>query len=324
MSLKLSIIIPCFNCQETLHEAVDSCYTQGFVPEEFEVVMVNDGSTDQTAVVMAEIAAKYSNVKLVSHNKNQGGGAARNTAVANSMSEVIFCLDSDDLLPPNTLNKMLAYLEEKKCDAVVFNTSINFIGSDLNNISHTVTMAKPGEKIIFTDLFQTPKAMCGLYQVFMFTKKAFYQTSGYPTEHSFDTQGFAWRFLAAGLVVYTCPGATYLLRVQFKESYYLREYNNGKNNFNWQLIFLEHNHLFSDQTQHFIKDFNCQDFTRDIFSELIAQPNILRDNYQDLIGQPQTRDTVFVQTKKPVARNSLFGFYLRSKKRVFNFFTHLS
>lgn len=315
---KLSIIIPCFNCEITLQEAVDSCFLQGFSVDEFEIVMVDDKSTDKTFEVMESLARKHNNIRLYQHKKNLGGGAARNTAVKKTNSEFIFCLDSDDLLPPNTLNGMLVYLKEKKSDAVTFNTSINFISNNVENISHTVTMAKPGEQIVFTDLFQTPEAMCSLYQVFMLTKDAFKKAGGYPTEHSFDTQGFAWRFISSGLVAYTCPNSTYLLRVQFKESYYLREYNNGKSNFNWQRIFLEHFQFFSDETQTFIKNFDCQDFTRDIFSETMDMPKYLRNNYQELIGKPVTHDKVFISTKKPLGRNSLCGYYLRIKKRIFN------
>jgi glycosyltransferase involved in cell wall biosynthesis len=315
---KLSIIIPCYNSSETLREAVASCYLQGFTVDEFEIILVDDASKDTTKELMGELASEYKNIRLFFHDQNQGGGATRNTAAREALASVIFCLDSDDLLPRDTLDKMFAYLQEKNCDAVCFHHSINFIGSDITNVSHGVTMVNPGEKIVFTDLFQTPEKMCALYQVFMITKSAFALSRGYPTTHGFDTQGFAWRFLAKNLVAYTCPDTTYLLRVQFKESYYLREYNSGKTNFNWQAIFIEHLHLFTDQTQEFILNFDCQDFTRDIFAELQLQDKILRDDYKDLLGKTQTRDTVSIQTKKPLARNSLFGFYLRVKNRLSN------
>lgn len=316
---KLSIIIPCYNSSETLREAVASCYLQGFTEDEFEIILVDDASKDTTKEVMEGLASEYKNIRLFFHDQNQGGGATRNTAAKEALASVIFCLDSDDLLPPNTLDKMFAYLQEKNCDAVCFHHSINFIGSDTTNISHVVSMANPGQRIVFEDLFQSPKKMCALYQVFMITKSAFTLSGGYPTTHGFDTQGFAWRFMAADLVAYTCPDTTYLLRVQFKESYYLREYNSGRANFNWQAIFLEHLELFTDETKKFIQNFDCQDFTKNIFYDLLLQNKILRDDYKDLLGKTQTRDTVSIQTKKPLARNSLFGFYLRIKKRISKF-----
>jgi glycosyltransferase involved in cell wall biosynthesis len=316
MRPKVSIIIPCYNCEDTLQEAVVSCYSQDLSDTDFEIVLVDDCSKDHTREKMTELAAKYPNIRLFFHDENKGGGATRNTAVENSLSDVIFCLDSDDLLPPRTLAKMLSFLTEKQCDGVCFHHSINFRGTDTTDISHIVTMARPGEKIVFTDLFQRDGQMCGLYQVFMITKDAFWKAGGYPNNHGFDTQGFAWRFLASGLTAYTCPEATYLLRVQFKESYYLREYNDGKKNFNWQKIFLEHIDLFDPETQTFIKNFDCQDFTRDIFAELLTQKKVLRDDYTDYLGNLPTYDTVTEHGRKPIKRNSLIGWYLRIKNRI--------
>ena len=319
MNLKLSIVIPCYNCALTLREAINSCYTQGFSETEFEIVMVDDCSSDNTRQLIEQIKDEKTNVKIFFHSQNEGGGAARNTAIANANSDIIFCLDSDDILPPNNLKRMYDYLLEKDCDSVCFHHSINFKGRDINDISHIVDMSNPGLPIEFENLFQTKDSMCGLYQVFMFTKSAFNKTLGYPTTHGFDTQGFAWRFLAAGNTAYTCPDTTYLLRVEFKESYYLREYNQGKNNFNWQNIFLEHIYLFNQETQSFIQNYDCSDFTKDFFSDLISRDKILKDDYKSLIGINQTHDKVFINKQKSYPRNSFYGFYLRLKNKLKRF-----
>ena len=177
-------------------------------------------------------------------------------------------------------------------------------------------MAHPGERITFDDLFQRNNQMCGLYQVFMLTKAAFYKAGQYPTAHGFDTQSFAWRFMTAGLTAYTCPDTTYLLRVHFKQSYYLREYEAGKNNFNWQIILREHIDLFTKETQDFIINFNCSDFTRNIFSELITRPHFLRPNYQELLGTLPLHEYEYTNHQKIIARNSLHGWYLRIKQKL--------
>ena len=85
--LELSIIIPCYNCENTLREAVESCYIQGFREDEFEIVMVNDDSKDATSLVMKELASEHSNIRTHYHDTNQGGGATRNTATKISSSE---------------------------------------------------------------------------------------------------------------------------------------------------------------------------------------------------------------------------------------------
>ncbi len=306
---KLSIIIPCYNCEKTLLEAVESCYKQGFSEDEFEIVMVDDGSDDNTRGIMKEAAIAHNNIRTFFHEINKGGGATRNTATQNANADIIFCLDSDDLLPPNTLKKMHTHLTEKNCDGVGIHKSIKFIGNNTNNISCTHIFNRVNEKIEIEDLLQK-KGLCSLYSTFMFTKKAFKKAGGYPTEHGFDTQGFAWRFLAAGLYAETCPDAAYLHRVQFHESYYLREFNNGKVNFNWQKIFFENIHLFSDDTQRFILSFNCSDFTRDIFSELTSRNAVFTSETD------RKKITITTTEVNPISRNSLRGLWLRIKYRI--------
>ena len=191
--MKISIIIPCYNCAKTLREAVASCYVQKL--DNFEIVMVDDGSADNTKEIMQKLASKHPEIKLFYHDKNKGGGATRNTAVKNSTGEIIFCLDSDDVLPASTLSKMLSFMEEKQCDGVTIHKSIKFSGDNVNNIHHVDVSPYSEEKIQLASLFSKNKEFSPLYVNFMYTKSAFNRTGGYPTSHGYDTQGFAWRFL---------------------------------------------------------------------------------------------------------------------------------
>ena len=65
----VTIIIPCFNCTKTLAAAFESCFTQG-IEGPFEIVMVDDASTDGTKPLMEQLASKHPNVKLGFHEKN--------------------------------------------------------------------------------------------------------------------------------------------------------------------------------------------------------------------------------------------------------------
>src|SRR5512146_1648427 len=105
---KLSIIIPCYNCERTLEAAVDSIYRQeSAIP--FDVTMVDDGSDDRTYERMKMLAAQHRRIRLVRHAANVGGGAARNTAVAHSDGDLIFCLDADDMLGPDFLKNLTRF-----------------------------------------------------------------------------------------------------------------------------------------------------------------------------------------------------------------------
>lgn len=314
MKPELSIIIPCYNCQETLEEAVESCFNQGL--DNLEIVLVDDGSKDATREVMQTLSQRHKEVKLFFHEKNQGGGATRNTAVRNSQSEIIFCLDSDDVLPDFTMKKMLDFLKEKKADGVGISKSIKFIGKDLSNISIVHEFGYAGEMIPLESLLQRNDVFCPLYSTFMFTKRAFEIAGGYPTEHGFDTQGFAWRFLSHGLVAYTCPDTSYLHRVLFKDSYYIREANGGKTNYNWRDIFFEHSSLFDKDTKIFVKSFDCKDFTKDFFTELVKRENVFDSNYRHIVGRQFVKGELSKEKKKYIKRNSIIGFYIRIKARL--------
>jgi glycosyltransferase involved in cell wall biosynthesis len=312
----LSVIIPCYNCAETLTEAVDSIYNQTNLHTPFEVVLVNDASTDTTEKIIQELSEKHPNLRCFSHKTNKGGGATRNTAVEHARGKLIFCLDSDDLLGPETLQKLVDYQNKRQCDGVGISTSIKFKGKNINDIAFTNHFSYVGEKIPFASLLEKDGIYCSLYSTFLITKQAFHQIGGYPTEHGFDTQGIAWRFLAHGLIAYTCPDTIYLHRIQFHRSYYSREADAGKVNYNWQDIFLEHFYLFNEETQEFISSFDCRDFSRNIFEELKNRNYVFKENYQELLGHSHKIDVPAPTERVYIRRNSTYGLYLRIKGRL--------
>ncbi|MDL2283923.1 glycosyltransferase [Oxalobacter sp. OttesenSCG-928-P03] len=222
----LSVIMPCYNCEKTLREAVESCYVQGLLVEEFEVIMVDDGSSDGTRELMVSLGQKYANIKLVFCDQNNGGGAARNTAVTHSKGDVLFCLDSDDILPPQVLQKLYAFLVKEKCDGVLF-AETQFFTSNIKNVKKVIN--KPLDTIVsLEDIYRKDTGF--LTQVnFMYTKRAFQIIEGYPTNHGFDTQTFGLKFIAKGLHAIVCPGTHYFHRQHQKghRSYYEREYERG-------------------------------------------------------------------------------------------------
>lgn len=253
--MKLSIIIPCYNCSETLREAVDSVFRQDL--DDFEIVLVEDCSTDHTREVIKEIKNKYPEIHDFYNEKNLGGGATRNIAVSKTTGEYIFCLDSDDILGDGTLNKMLKLAIEKNCDGVGIHKSIKFNGKNIDDVVRTDIFGFVNGKIPFDALIEkNGNPICSLYSTFMFSRNAFKISGGYPENHGFDTQGFAWRFLMNGLTAYTCEGAVYYHRINFHQSYYIREYRQGKTNLNWIKIFTEFISRFSERTLDIILNYD--------------------------------------------------------------------
>lgn len=116
----VSIIIPFYNREKFLSESVESVLAQ--TVKEWELFLIDDGSTDKTAEIAAKFAEKYPNkIFLLNHqdNQNKGASAARNLGIANATGEYITFLDSDDVFFPDTLERELrAFAENPEADAV--------------------------------------------------------------------------------------------------------------------------------------------------------------------------------------------------------------
>lgn len=101
----LSILMPVYNEQATVERAIDGVLAAA-LPVDFELVVVNDGSTDETAGVLA--AREWpSNVRVVSHQRNQGKGAAIRTALAQARGEFAAIFDADLECDPAGLTALL-------------------------------------------------------------------------------------------------------------------------------------------------------------------------------------------------------------------------
>lgn len=99
----VSVIMAAYNAAEHIGEALDSVLAQDWQP--LEIVVVDDGSTDDTAAVVR----RYPNVLYV-HQENQGPSTARNAAVKHSSGEFLANLDSDDLVPPTRVSNQARFL----------------------------------------------------------------------------------------------------------------------------------------------------------------------------------------------------------------------
>ncbi len=106
-----SIIIPVYNAEAYLEECVNSCYNQGFEEADFEIVLINDGSTDNSLAKMNGLALKHSNIVCASQ-ANKGQGCARNKAIGLAKGKYLFFCDSDDKLMDHSIGKILSLMEK--------------------------------------------------------------------------------------------------------------------------------------------------------------------------------------------------------------------
>ena len=113
---KVSVILPAYNVAEYISDCVNSILDQSF--QDFEVICVDDGSTDATSNLLDSYARQDARFKVI-HQKNQGPGVARNTGLDCASGEYVILLDSDDIFYPNLLSELLLEAENTNSDVVV-------------------------------------------------------------------------------------------------------------------------------------------------------------------------------------------------------------
>ena len=111
----ISVIIPVYNVEEYLHYAIESLEKQTY--KNFEIILVNDGSTDDSGKLCDEYSEKYSNVRVF-HKENGGLSDARNFGVQKAKGEFITFLDPDDYLEVYSLELLAGIQEMYDCDIV--------------------------------------------------------------------------------------------------------------------------------------------------------------------------------------------------------------
>jgi glycosyltransferase involved in cell wall biosynthesis len=121
MTPKVSIIIRAYNFEKLVARAIESAVSQDFPRDEFEIVVVNDGSRDETLDVIRSYADKNENIRVVDQ-ENQGAIVAGNNGFSASRGEYIVMLDDDDYFVPNLVRDLSQILDVDK--------SINFAYSD--------------------------------------------------------------------------------------------------------------------------------------------------------------------------------------------------
>ncbi|HGJ2745939.1 TPA: glycosyltransferase family 2 protein [Streptococcus pneumoniae] len=114
--MKVSVIIPVYNVEKYLRRCLDSVVNQTY--KDIEVILVNDGSPDNSKEICEEYVAKYSNIQLI-NQKNAGLGAARNTGLQYITGNAVTFVDSDDWLELDAIEYYVASMKKSDADIVV-------------------------------------------------------------------------------------------------------------------------------------------------------------------------------------------------------------
>ena len=109
---KLSIIVPVYNAEKWLRRCVDSLLNQDLPREDYEIILVDDGSTDGSLKICDEYLAAHPGLVRVIHQPNSGVSMARNAALDAAVGDYVMFVDADDYIEPNCLKEVV---EKARC-----------------------------------------------------------------------------------------------------------------------------------------------------------------------------------------------------------------
>ncbi|MCX6711471.1 MAG: glycosyltransferase [Candidatus Woesearchaeota archaeon] len=114
----ISITVPAYNEEKTIKKTIDSLLNLNYPKDKYEILVVNDGSTDKTKDIVLDLAKKHSIINLINQT-NHGKGSALNHAIRKSKGEFFVCLDADSTIENDALLKMLPHFDDPSVAAVL-------------------------------------------------------------------------------------------------------------------------------------------------------------------------------------------------------------
>lgn len=227
----VSFFIPAYNCEKTIIESINSILESNFI-EGDELLIVNDCSSDNTQKIIEALQVQNSVIILINHKRNKGGAAARNTAVENAKNELLFCLDSDNILEKNSIRPLLAYLKEEKAQIACFN-QLKYFETNIHSVNEIWTFNAGIYDI--GDLLKGELSP-GSSGNYLFTKTSWTKANGYTEDlGALDTWAFGFKQLIEGCKMVVMPDSYYYHR-RGHPSYYLTDAWNKRKSVSLRLI----------------------------------------------------------------------------------------
>lgn len=152
-----SFIIPVYNCKEYLSACVESI--RAVETESYEILLIDDGSTDGSGILCDTLAAQYPQIRVV-HQTNSGASAARNCGLREARGEWILFVDADDTLDSVSMKALLADTRCTQADLVIYGLSFNFFykgecyRKDSVYYDRDILMTKATWSEVFQELFE--------------------------------------------------------------------------------------------------------------------------------------------------------------------------
>ncbi len=143
--MKLSILIPMYNAQQYIENCLNSLVSQDLSKSQYEIIVMDDGSTDNFPVIVKEYSNRYENIKLLCE-RNEGAYKTRNKLLKLAKGKYIYNIDADDYITHNSLGTILELAENTNVDMFSFKTRET---SDLNIIETPTNLLR--QEVILSD-----------------------------------------------------------------------------------------------------------------------------------------------------------------------------
>lgn len=119
--MRLSIVVNMYNTAKYMPKCMDTLLEQDIPQSEYEIILVDDCSPDNSLAMAKEYAMQYSNIRICMHDKNKGLAAARNTGIDAARGQYLCFVDPDDYIEKNSLASLLEQMDDERLDMLRFN-----------------------------------------------------------------------------------------------------------------------------------------------------------------------------------------------------------
>ena len=110
MGILFSVIVPVFNSEKYVVNTIKSVLRQSFSKEKYEIILINDHSSDNSKLIIQKFKKKFKNIKVINNKKNRRVSYCRNIGIKNAKGRYVIFLDSDDEWHKDKLKKQMKYM----------------------------------------------------------------------------------------------------------------------------------------------------------------------------------------------------------------------
>lgn len=221
----ISFIIPAYNCAPTVREAVGSIYDGNFQAGD-EIILVDDRSSDNTAAVLNDLRESGPAIRVLGHKENRGTAAAgRNTGIEAAETDLLFCLDADNVLAPASVGSLCQHLRASQADAAAFG-ELHYFRTSAKDVTH---------KWIYKESVTLADALAGYVWPgpsgnYLFTRESWIRAGRYHEPYLENRSLDSWMFgidqLGTGAKMVTLPDSWYFHRYGH-DSHYVKNLHRG-------------------------------------------------------------------------------------------------